>query len=276
MLLALHSLKPTLYKKKYVKTNGTKNYWKSTENIIPTLKENSMLYETNLEKANHIAKNLQSISKNSNSSKTFKRRKHKFEQKWLNKTYNKEYCEMDRPFSLLELQNAIKGTKNNKSPGEDQITYEVIKHLPENGLEYLLHIYNKFWEKGYLHAGWKSSIVIPIPKAGVDPSNVNSYRPISLISVLCKLMERLVTSRITWYLEEKKLLNKEQTGFRRGKSTTDHLIRLHDSANKALNNRECTQAVFLDLTKAFDTLWIAGLLLKLRKLGINNKAYYWI
>lgn len=89
---------------------------------------------------------------------------------------------------------------------------------------------------------------------------LDSYRPIALTSAMCKLMERLAANRLYWHLERSNLLNPLQTGFRRSKSTLDQLLRLHDSAIKGINNSGFTQAVFLDFSKAFDTLWNEGLL----------------
>ena len=76
---------------------------------------------------------------------------------------------------------------------------------------------------------WLHSIVIPIHKAN-KPSNLAlSYRPISLTSNTCKLMEKLVAERLRWYLEKNNLINILQSGFRSRRRTTDHLLRLHDA-----------------------------------------------
>jgi len=245
--------------------------------VIPTLKDqNNKLYENNTEKANLIAQQIQATSNNSNTSKKFKNRKAKFETKWLNKEYHQPKNDYDSPFTHHELQNALRTRKNTSAPGEDNITYEVIKNLPQNCIEFLLNIYNKIWEIGEIIPQWKNSIIIPIHKPGNRTDQPTSYRPIALLSVFSKLMEKMITNRLTHYVEQNNLVNTEQTGFRKGKNTIDQLIRLHDSANKSIHTKGFTQAIFLDFSKAFDTLWVAGLLYKLRKLNISTRTYNWI
>ena len=117
---------------------------------------------------------------------------------------------------------------------------------------------------------WKEALVIPIPKPEATKSEPQSYRPIALTAVMCKLFERIVTNRLTWYMESLGLLNPMQSGFRKQRSTCDHIVRLQDNVNKALHNNEHTLAIFLDFSKAFDMVWRAGLLYKLRRLGIGG------
>ena len=68
--------------------------------------------------------------------------------------------------------------------------------------------------------------MIPIPKPGKDSKNPSNYRPISLTSCLCKTMERMINTRLVWFLEKNNILTKYQSGFRKGRTTTDQLIRL--------------------------------------------------
>jgi len=93
-------------------------------------------------------------------------------------------------------------------------------------------------------------------------------------------MERLVTARLMWYLEKHNMLNSSQSGFRKGHSTTDHIIRLQDEIkhinNKHINNKSHVLAVFIDFEKAFDMVWRSGLLIKLKRFGINGHMFNWI
>jgi len=84
---------------------------------------------------------------------------------------------------------------------------------------------------------WRHSIVHPVLKPGKDPVNAASYRPISLTPTLCKLMEKLVTTRLTYFVEKNNILNNIQCGFRKGRSTIDHIIRLQDAISKFNNNK---------------------------------------
>ena len=118
--------------------------------------------------------------------------------------------------------------------------------------------------------------MLPFPKGGKDPHDSNSYRPIALTSTLCKVMERLVANRLVWYLEKNSVLTNVQTGFRKSRSTLDQVIRLQDEINRNLRNRSHTLGVFLDFEKAFDMMWQAGLMVKLKSYGINGHMYDWI
>ena len=68
--------------------------------------------------------------------------------------------------------------------------------------------------------------MIPIPKPGKDRTDPNDYRPIAFTSCLCKIMERMINHRLTWFLQDNNIITKYQCGFQKGKSTTDNLVRL--------------------------------------------------
>ena len=89
-------------------------------------------------------------------------------------------------------------------------------------------------------------------------------------------MERLVTNRLTWYIEKHNLMSRVQSGFRRNCSTIDQIARLHDTIVKRLNTRGHVLAVFLDMEKAFDMVWRKGLMIKLKRVGINGHMFRWI
>ena len=123
---------------------------------------------------------------------------------------------------------------------------------------------------------WKEAVVLPILKPGTDPTNPQSYRPISLTSVMCKIMERMITNRLVWFLERNNLINNAQSAYRKARSTLDQLSRLHDSIHKAINNKSFTVGIFIDFSRAYDMLWKDGLLSKLRNMGITGNIYNYI
>ncbi|KAL5009894.1 hypothetical protein ScPMuIL_012199, partial [Solemya velum] len=92
---------------------------------------------------------------------------------------------------IMKLKTAIQSSSES-SPGADRVHYTLLKHLPDSSLLVLLELYNTVWRKQMLPSRWKHSLVIPIWKPGKDPSFPGSYRPISLTSCLCKLMERMM------------------------------------------------------------------------------------
>ncbi len=176
---------------------------------------------------------------------------------------------------MEEMKRAIKSSRNS-SPGKDKVCFVMLKHIGEGALLKLLHLYNRVWEEGRLPKKWKEAIVIPIRKFGKDPSKPTSYRPIALTSNLCKIMERMIIERISYELEKKGKLANYQSGFRKGRSTMDAVIRLENEIRKAQENKETKIAVFLDIEKAYDMMWKEGVLIKLHKLGIGGRGFNWI
>ena len=101
--------------------------------------------------------------------------------------------DLNESFALHELQSEIRQAKKNSAPGDDIISYEMLRHLTVTSQKVILAMYNQIWESGTLPADWKNADVIPILKPGRQPNEASSYRPISLTSTLCKIMDKLVT-----------------------------------------------------------------------------------
>ena len=179
------------------------------------------------------------------------------------------------PFTLLELKNVLERCRNS-APGQDEMCYKMISHLSDEGLMEVLSLYNRVWEEGYIPAGWKEAVIVPIRKPGKDPSNPVNYRPIALTSQFGKLMERLVNERLMYFVEEKGLLSRYQSGFRKGRNTIDSVLCLENEIRKAQIHKETVVAVFLDVEKAYDMLWVRGLLIKLHMLGIGGNLFNWV
>ncbi len=182
---------------------------------------------------------------------------------------------LDVPFSFPELKRALKNTKAS-TPGQDGISYVMLKKLSDESLSIILEFYNRVWEEGVLPKGWKEALIIPIKKPGKDPSNPLNYRPIALTSHLCKLMEKMITDRLMYNMEKNNFFSPYQSGFRRGRGTMDSIIKLESDIRKALINKETIIAVFFDVEKAYDMLWKEGLLIKLDQIGIGGRIYNWI
>ena len=103
-----------------------------------------------------------------------------------------------------------------------------------------------------------------------------SYRPISLISSIMKLFERVIEQWLRSHIEHIGFISKHQSGFRRAKSTNDHLFRLSQSIMERFNREEHVVAAFLDVEKAFDSVWHNGLRYKIYHLDLNTKMTYWL
>jgi ribonuclease HI len=188
---------------------------------------------------------------------------------------NKADFPYNEPFNLWELESAIACSKNT-APGGDDIHYAFIRNLPAKAFADLLSTFNQIWCDGSFPDAWRESVVIPVPKQGKDRSDLGSYRPISLTSSLCKIMERMVNRRLVWYLESRGLLSKIQCGFRRNRSTTDHLVRSTNFIHEAFLLRQHVVAVFFDIEKAYDRLWRHKVLKTLHEWGFRGNLLIFI
>ena len=117
----------------------------------------------------------------------------------------------------------------------------------------------------------KLGLILPFHKRD-DKSNCNNYRPISLISNLSKIIEKIVYSRLYLFLEQEELLYSRQFGFRNNHSTTDALIDITEKIKEACDNKLYSCGIFLDLQKAFDTVNHNILLQKLTYYGVRGLA----
>ena len=108
------------------------------------------------------------------------------------------------------------------------------------------------------------------------PSLTSSYMPISLMSSMIKLFERVTEQRLCSYLEDIGLINRYQSGFRQNKSTDDHLFRLSQSVMESFNRREHVVAAFLDVRRVFDNVWHNGLRYKIFMLDLPSKMTRWL
>ena len=149
-------------------------------------------------------------------------------------------------------------------------------HLGSAAVCKLLQIYNYCWEYGVLPQIWREAIMIPILKKGKDPKEANSYRPVNLISCMVKTMERIVNERLKWYLETENLPAPEQAGFRQFRSTEDQATYLSQEIEDAFQEQKLVLVAWIDLQKAFDKVWMEGLLVKLLRNGIASNMFNWI
>ncbi|UYV69858.1 hypothetical protein LAZ67_7000980 [Cordylochernes scorpioides] len=159
--------------------------------------------------------------------------------------------------NMKELDYALENTDLNKTPGPDGIHGQMISNLGKNGKEKLLDIFNNSWKTGKLPQDWKTATIIPIKKLDKSADDPKNYRPISLTSICCKLMEKIILRRLTYHLDTRNLLPKEQYGFRKGHGTIDQLLYFTQKVKDAQNRKPTshTIAAFLDLTQAFDKVW---------------------
>ncbi|KAJ0173910.1 hypothetical protein K1T71_010056 [Dendrolimus kikuchii] len=161
--------------------------------------------------------------------------------------------------SPAEVRKAALCLPRRKAPGSDETPTEALRNLPRRGCAALARLFNGILRTSYFPDVWKTGKVIMLPKPGKDRRLPSSYRPITLLPHIAKLFERLLLRRLTPCIEPRP----EQFGFRSGHSTTLQLTRVLHLLTCELNKGNCTVGVFLDIEKAFDRVWHAGLIFKL-------------
>ena len=156
--------------------------------------------------------------------------------------------------TLIKL---VKFLKRGKAPGPDN---EVLRLGTTTSLyHHLARLFTSSIQLGYIPTAWKIATLRMLLKPDKPPYFTTSYRPISLISSIVKLFEKVIEQRLRSHLEHIGFISKHQSGFRRAKSTDDHLFRLSQSIMESFNRGEHVVATFLDLEKAFDNVWHNGL-----------------
>ena len=126
-----------------------------------------------------------------------------------------------------EFLEALESFSTNTSPvGLYGISYQLLVHLPCAWKRLLHSLIQSCWISGAIPKLWEKSVIIPVLKQGKPRSDVNNYRPIALTSHVCKLMEKIIQQRLVYYCEKSDIIPINQAGFRKGRSTTDQLIKL--------------------------------------------------
>ena len=160
------------------------------------------------------------------------------------------------PQSLIKL---VKVLKRCKAPGPDSIHNQVLRLGTTTSLfHHLAKLFTSSIQLGYIPTTWKIATLRMLLKPDKLPSLTTNYRPISLISSIMKLFERVIEQKLRSHLGKSGFL-KHQSGFRRAKFTDNHLFRLSQSIMESFNRREHVVAAFLDVEKAFDNVWHNGL-----------------
>ena len=154
----------------------------------------------------------------------------------------------------------------------------MLKYLPRSGIDFLLHIFNLFWSSHSFPSIWKKSFIIPIQKMGKPLDSLASFRSYSLISCVSKLFERIILSRLLFFLESNSILSPRQAGFRPGRSTLDQILYLSQSISDGFNKpRPGSRTILstIDFSKAFDSVWHPALFHKLISAGLSPCFARW-
>ena len=172
------------------------------------------------------------------------------------------------------VYNQIYKMDNNKSTGLDEFNVKLLKLAAPYVSTSLAHICNLSLNNSIFPDNWKKAKVTPIFKSG-DKSNVSNYRPISVLPIISKIIERNVHNQLYAYLCSRNILSDAQSGFRANYSTTTTLLDVQDYILNNMDKGFVTGAIFLDLKKAFDTVDHEILINKLASYGIKDNELDW-
>ncbi|KAL1458733.1 hypothetical protein WDU94_008854 [Cyamophila willieti] len=178
------------------------------------------------------------------------------------------------PCSPHEIIKIVNNLQNKTSCGEDSVPMTLVKKVIPIIAEPLSFIFNTSFRTSTFPQLFKSAIITPIHKKG-PMSDLNNFRPISLLNSFSKILEKIVASRLTSYLEHYRFLTESQFGFRSHRSTSDAVSHFLQKLNAILSSKHHAVAIFCDLTKAFDCVDHSLLLSKLSSFGLHGSSLQW-
>ena len=173
-----------------------------------------------------------------------------------------------------DVLDVLKNLNVSKASGPDGINPRLLREGADALSIPLAKLFNLSIKKAIFPTNWKMANVTPVFKKA-DPSLPCNYRPISLLSCISKVMERCIFKYLFNYLAFNDILTPLQSGFIPGDSTVNQLVSLYDEFCKALDDGKEIRCVFCDISKAFDRVWHAGLLHKLRQIGLSESLVDW-
>ena len=173
-------------------------------------------------------------------------------------------CEVFKILSTLQT---------NKAAGIDHIPASLLRFCARGIACSLTCLFNRSFELAQFPKSWKIALVVPIHKKGSlsDPGN---YRPIALLPIVSKIIERLVHDKMSVFLTP--WLSNKQSGFRKGDGTVPQLARITQEWSQLIDQSAYVGALFFDLKKAFDRVWHTGLIAKIEAAGIRGSALKWL
>ena len=173
-----------------------------------------------------------------------------------------------------EVEQTLKSLPLGKAAGHDLINNRLLKELAQPLSFPLCDLFNFSLSSGKVPKIWKQANVSPIHKKN-DPSDVSNYRPISLLSTVGKVLEKIVHKYVFNFFRDNNVITTLQSGFVPGDSTVNQLIDIYNTFCKALDEGKEVRAVFCDISKAVDRVWHKGLLFKLKSAGVTGSLLTW-
>ena len=168
-----------------------------------------------------------------------------------------------------EVEEILNSLSVGEAAGPDGSKNRLLKQLSKPLSDPLSDLFNSSLAHGKVQTTWKEANITPIFKKD-DPSEISNYRPISLLNTKGKVMEKLFINIFFNFFKDNNVITTLQSGFVPGDSTTNQLLDIYNTFCKALDEDKEVRAVFCFVSKAFDRVWLKGLLFKLNFVGING------
>ena len=272
----IETVKKQFFEDEYLASKGNpKRFWRNIYNIIPKRKNKSEVIHLKHDDTVEIPQNETSNYINEFFTNIGPELAKNYNKEW--KYYGSELNEVINDIDINEgkVFDLVKNIDISKSSGFDNISSKCLKDALSELIPHLTYIFRKSILTGICPDSWKIATVVPIFKNG-NKSDVSNYRPISLLPVPGKLLEKIVYDHISDFLEQNSFLSKKQNGFRKNHSTLDAVVNLTSDIYDSINKGKYTLAAFIDLKKAFDTVNHKILLEKLWYAGVKNSTLNWI
>ena len=180
---------------------------------------------------------------------------------------NQEDYVLCDPITPEEIEDSLNKIRGDSAPGPDGIPMKIFKAFRTVLLPFLVSLFNLIISKRKWPMTWKTSLILPLYKNG-NPTTHNNYRPISLLNSAGKVLEKIIDKRLGMWIEEKKILQEEQGGFRPGYSTADRVFVINALVEKHCKGKGKLYVALIDLKSAFDSVDRVLLLNVLLNLGL--------
>ena len=261
------------WSEKLSKTNTTnKSLWRMTKMLkseyaeIPCLREGNITALTDREKVELIASQFENAHKIELQNDTIEQSNIvSVVNNYLQGTLNSGEDWYKYQTSPKEIYSIIKNVSSHKAPSMDKIQNVVLKNLSKKAIVQLNYIVNSLFKLMYFPQHWKTANIIPVPKPGKDKNKLPTYRTISLLCSISKIVEKIILDRIKKHEELNKIRRDIQFRFRKQHSTVQQVVRIVNDISKNFNLDKITVMVLLDVQKAFDKVWTDGLMYKMIK-----------
>ena len=178
-------------------------------------------------------------------------------------------------FSYENVVKVLRNLPNKTSRSPDGFPALLLKSVAKEIAVPLCRLFEMSMRMGVLPESWKVALITPVFKKGISSLRQN-YRPISLTCVMCKVAERIVADRLVAYLRANNLITPEQYGFLSRRSTCTQLLAMLNKWTKAVNNKCRVDSVYIDFSKAFDSVCHSKLLVKLKAYGVDYELLNWL